>query len=145
MPFHFTVSENGSLVYVPPSSSHSATGERSIVWVNRRGEATPVGVPKGAYGDPRLSPDDMDVSLLRVEGAVRKTEPFLEGPANEWTPKLSPDGRYLAYLSDESGRAEVIVRPYPARDPKIPISTDGGTEPLWSRTAAGSSIDRAIG
>jgi serine/threonine-protein kinase len=76
---------------------------------------------------------ESDVSLLHVDGSNRTIEKFLDGPANEWTPKISPDGRWLAHLSDESGRTEVYVRPYPARDPKVPISSDGGSEPRWSR------------
>ncbi len=47
---------------------------------------------------------------------------------------LSPDGRWLAYVSDESGHAEVYVRPFPNVDSaKIAISTAGGVEPLWRR------------
>jgi len=46
---------------------------------------------------------------------------------------LSPDGRWLAYDSDESGRSEIYVRPFPRLDDKWKISTDGGNEPLWSR------------
>jgi serine/threonine-protein kinase len=52
----------------------------------------------------------------------------------EVMPTLSPDGRLLAYQSDETGRYEVYVRPFPnIDDDKRPVSTDGGTEPKWSR------------
>ncbi len=46
---------------------------------------------------------------------------------------LSPDGRWLAYISDESGRMDVYLRPYPEGGRQVQISTDGGTEPLWRR------------
>jgi serine/threonine-protein kinase len=46
---------------------------------------------------------------------------------------FSPNGRWLAYVSNESGRDEVYVRPYPDRGTRIPISTNGGIEPVWSR------------
>jgi len=52
----------------------------------------------------------------------------------EVMPTLSPDGRWLAYQSDETGRNEVYVRPFPnIDDDKRPVSTGGGTEPKWSR------------
>ena len=47
---------------------------------------------------------------------------------------VSPDGRWLAYQSNESGAAEIFVRPFPALDSgRWPVSTGGGTRPLWSR------------
>ena len=45
---------------------------------------------------------------------------------------FSPDGRWLAYVSDESGRPEVYVQPYPGPGGKWQISTEGGTEPVWN-------------
>src|ERR671918_700482 len=44
---------------------------------------------------------------------------------------FSPDGRWVAYVSDESGRSEVYVRPFPGPGTRTPISIDGGTAPLW--------------
>jgi Tol biopolymer transport system component/predicted Ser/Thr protein kinase len=58
--------------------------------------------------------------------------PFLLTPFDEHSPVFSPDGRWLAYVSDESGRAEVYVQPYPGPGGKWPISSDGGTDPAWS-------------
>ena len=45
--------------------------------------------------------------------------------------RLSPDGRWLAYVSDESGRGEVYVRAFPSGDGRRQVSTDGGLEPMW--------------
>jgi serine/threonine-protein kinase len=59
--------------------------------------------------------------------------PFLLSRFDEWAPRFSPDGAWLAYVSDESGRDEVYVQPYPGPGRKWPISTDGGTDPVWSR------------
>ena len=59
--------------------------------------------------------------------------PFLSSPFNELAPSFSPDGRYVAYGSDESSRREVYVQPCPAGGQKWTISTDGGHEPLWSQ------------
>jgi Tol biopolymer transport system component len=46
---------------------------------------------------------------------------------------LSPDGRWLAYVSNESGGYEVYVQPFPGPGRKWQVSTEGGTEPVWSR------------
>jgi serine/threonine-protein kinase len=59
--------------------------------------------------------------------------PFLATRFGERHPSFSPDGRWLAYTSDESGHWEVFVRPYPGTGGRTQISTDGGNEPLWSR------------
>ena len=61
-----------------------------------------------------------------------KPEAFLATQFNELAPRISPDGHYVAYQSDESGRYEVYVRPYPAGDGRWMISTNGGTTPKWS-------------
>ena len=53
---------------------------------------------------------------------------------NDYAPALSPDGRWLAYVSDESGRNEVYVRPFPGPGGRWQISSGGGTEPRWSPT-----------
>jgi Tol biopolymer transport system component len=65
-------------------------------------------------------------------GQVRKAQPFLRTPFNESAPRFSPDGRWLAYISNESGRNEVYVQPYPGPGGKWQISTEGGGEPVWN-------------
>jgi Tol biopolymer transport system component len=71
-----------------------------------------------------------DLWFLRM--GDRKTQPFLRTRSNEAAPKFSPDGRWLAYISDESGHYEVYVQPYPGPGGKWQISTEGGTEPVWN-------------
>ena len=79
-----------------------------------------------------------DIWVLRMgdssaaSGQVRKAQPFLRTPFNEGAPRFSPDGRWLAYISDESGRYEIYVQPYPGPGGKWQISTEGGTEPVWN-------------
>ena len=76
-------------------------------------------------------PTGRDIWILPLEGE-RKPQPFLQTPFSEIEPKFSPDGRWLAYASDESGQSEVYVRPFPkAEEGKSQISTEGGTEPVW--------------
>jgi len=63
----------------------------------------------------------------------RRPSIFLQTPANESAPTISPDGRWLAYVSTESGRFEVYIRPFPGPGGKLQISREGGTEPVWAR------------
>jgi eukaryotic-like serine/threonine-protein kinase len=61
-----------------------------------------------------------------------KPELFLRTPSNERNPSVSPDGRWIAYVSDESGRYEMYVRPFPGPGGKWQISNAGGQLPVWS-------------
>jgi Tol biopolymer transport system component len=72
-----------------------------------------------------------DIWMLPLEGD-RKPRPFLQTPFNETAPEFSPDGRWLAYQSDESGRFEIYVQAFPGPGGKVPVSADGGTRPRWS-------------
>jgi eukaryotic-like serine/threonine-protein kinase len=72
-----------------------------------------------------------DISILNLaDGKVRV---FLQTPFNELVPALSPDGRWIAYSSNESGRNEVYVQSLQDEGGKWQISTDGGGRPRWSR------------
>ena len=73
----------------------------------------------------------VDIGILTMDDEP-KTEVFLGTPFNEYHPMFSPDGRWLAYTSDESGRAEVYVRAFPGPGGKWQVSTDGGVYPLWA-------------
>jgi Tol biopolymer transport system component len=79
-----------------------------------------VGSPPGTKADIWVMPMD-----------TRKPMAYIHGPANEGHPAFSPDGRWVAYMSDESGRAEIYVQPYPANGDKWTISTTGGVQPQW--------------
>ena len=64
----------------------------------------------------------------------RTASPLLEGPYRETDARFSPDGQWIAYVSDESGEQEVYVRPFPGPGVAIPISQGGGGMPTWSVT-----------
>ncbi|MGH9788827.1 MAG: hypothetical protein ACRD4U_09025, partial [Candidatus Acidiferrales bacterium] len=74
-----------------------------------------------------------DILLLPLQGE-RKPKTFLETKFDELQPAFSPDGRWLAYASNETGRWEIYVLPYPGPGPRVQISTEGGLEPRWSPT-----------
>ena len=70
--------------------------------------------------------------FYRRAGADTTQHAFLATTFDELNPKLSPDGRWLAYVSNESGRDEVYVRPFPGPGGRWQVSMAGGTEPLWA-------------
>ena len=63
----------------------------------------------------------------------RKPFTFLATPYNEANAQFSPDVRWLAYQSDESGQNEINVQPFPGPDGKWQVSNAGGTQPRWNR------------
>ncbi len=77
-------------------------------------------------------PGTDDIVALRI-GVDSVPVPIVADEFDEFEPALSPDGNWLAYVSNESGQSEVYVRPFPnSEDGKWQISTDGGAEPVWS-------------
>ena len=80
---------------------------------------------KGDLNEP------MDVYTLTLDDQL-KLEPLIATPANEYFAAPSPDGRWLAYTSDESGISQVYIRPIDGRGARVQVSRDGGMNPLWS-------------
>jgi hypothetical protein len=79
--------------------------------------------------EPSLA--NWDVWVLPPGG---EPTPIVSTPFDEGAPALSPDGQWIAYMSDKSGQDEIYVRPYPGPGPEVTISTGGGTGALWSRS-----------
>jgi Tol biopolymer transport system component len=107
--------------------------------------------PDGAsvLGSESLPNTATDLMRFGLDGAASSgaepAEPLTSKPAeallqtkfDELNPDFSPDGRYFAYESNESGRAEIYVRPYPkVNDGRWQVSTGGGTRPAWARNGA---------
>ncbi len=80
--------------------------------------------------NPETLPDIRYVEL-QADGDVSEPVTFLGTPDIEGFPKLSPDSRFLAYSSNESGRDEIYVRPFPDGAGKWQASVNGGTQPRW--------------
>jgi Tol biopolymer transport system component len=86
----------------------------------------------------QLSRDEgLNIGIVGL-GNDGEFEPLIATPFDEHTGVLSPDGRWLAYVSNESGRNEVYLRPFPAVDNKRMISGEGGEAPRWA--ADGSEL-----
>jgi Tol biopolymer transport system component len=73
----------------------------------------------------------LDVWTLSLD--TRETHLVLGGRSNESAAVFSPDGRWLAYVGDETGHDEVYVRPFPGPGAKSQVSVGGGTSPVWGR------------
>ncbi|HUR36999.1 MAG TPA: protein kinase [Terriglobales bacterium] len=86
--------------------------------------------------DPKTA---VDIMILPMEGDDKsgwkpgKPTVFLNGPFAEFWPSFSPDGRWLAYSSNETGRNEIYVRPFPAGEGKWQVSSEGGQHATWSK------------
>ena len=149
-----TAGDNGPVW--SPDGKHLAynSAQTGIFWIRSDGSGSPERLtsdehlvfpysfsPDGkrlAYSE--LAPETgFDIWMLPLEGSdpdhpkAGKPEPFLRTPGNETDPAFSPDGRWIAYSSDESGGFEVYVRPFSGPGTKWRISTAGGRSPIWSR------------
>jgi len=72
-----------------------------------------------------------DIWILRVESGG-PPQPLVKTPSTEWGPAFSPDGHWIAYISDRGGQYQVYVQPYPAMDALSFVSDGLGEEPIWS-------------
>jgi serine/threonine-protein kinase len=121
-------------------------GAEKIYWQAADGSGAPeqlAAIPNVAILPHAFSPDGTqllftsvavprDINVVKLEGE-RKAETLFQTSFSEYNPEISPDGRWMAYESDESGRAEVYVRPFPnVNAGRWQISTGGGTRPLWN-------------
>jgi eukaryotic-like serine/threonine-protein kinase len=83
---------------------------------------------------PIAGVSDFGIGALAMEGD-RKYRPLLKEKYHEFQPQISPNGRWMAYVSNESSQAQIYVRPFPEVDSGglWQVSTGGGNSPLWSR------------
>jgi Tol biopolymer transport system component len=80
---------------------------------------------------PQRSKTGLDLEVMRLDGD-RKSTPLVHSSASEQGGRFSPDAKWTAYQSDESGNFEIFVTNYPAATAKWQVSTGGGTRPFWS-------------
>jgi serine/threonine-protein kinase len=96
---------------------------------------SPVSIsPDGRYlgFDQKGTASRDDAWVLPLDG--RAAQPVAQSRFAEGSPKFSPDGKWIAYASDESGRSEIYVQPFPGPGPKVQISNGGGFDPVWQRS-----------
>jgi eukaryotic-like serine/threonine-protein kinase len=81
---------------------------------------------------PLNSSTGFDIEVLQLK-AEPSLQPLMATPYSEGYAALSADGRWLAYVTDESGRSEVYVRHFPGPGGRVQVSLSGGSEPVWNR------------
>jgi serine/threonine-protein kinase len=124
--------------YVAFSSRRGDTNKAYIRPVDGSEPARAIS-PEGVLGAPYawISENEIAISgggdIHMVNIADQTSVPAAATDAQEWGPHFSPDGKWMAYTSDESGQYEVYVKPYPALTGAWAVSSDGGEEPIWSR------------
>jgi eukaryotic-like serine/threonine-protein kinase len=130
----FTSARNGNPdIFLQASDG---TGEAEVLVATRDGEYPYDWSPDGKYFVyTSCTTTSCDLwYLVREDGQSKyAARPFIQSPFDELAPSLSPDGRYLAYASNESGRQEVYVERFPERGSKRPISTNGGVGSRWRK------------
>jgi len=120
-------------------------GRRALAVQPADGTAPPQALVLGRWFDPSsVTPDgrqvavvqepDLDILSVTIEHGQARVQPLIQTPHNEGWAEFSPDGRWLAYASDVSGRFEVYVRPYPGPGPAEPVSIEGGDDLAWHPT-----------
>jgi eukaryotic-like serine/threonine-protein kinase len=135
-------------------SKDRLTDPINLWWIRADGggEAQRLAESKGSQVPGSWSPDgktlafyqdnpgtDLDIMTLPFEGSEKTgwkpgaPKPFVSSSAAERYPAFSVDGRWIAYSSNESGTAEIYVKPFPGPGGKFQISTGGGDAPEWSR------------
>jgi serine/threonine-protein kinase len=119
-------------------------GRSGLFWTRADGTQPPERLSTaGGYETPASwTPDghllyvderNRDIWLLSRQGDQWSSKALLASPNNEADAQVSPDGRWVAYTSDETGRNEVYVRQFPGLAGRRPVSTEGGREPVWAR------------
>jgi eukaryotic-like serine/threonine-protein kinase len=159
--FTFDPGLDGNPVWTPDGkrvafASDRAKGQLNLYWqradgtgeVQRLTESSKLQGPSSfhpsgkylAFSEGASAVATRDIMVLPIDGDETsgwkpgKASAFLNTPAGEVGAVFSNDGRWIAYTSDESGRLEIFVRPFPGPGGKWQISTAGGFEVFWSRT-----------
>jgi serine/threonine protein kinase len=127
----FTSVRNGSMRFSTRSSA--GAGNEEVLFETPRWTALSDWSPDGRFllffgPDPKTGTD-----LWVLPTDTHTPAPFLSTAANEMWGQFSPDGRWIAYQSNETGRFEIYVRPFPGPGAATPISTAGGIYARWSR------------
>jgi len=119
------------------SQSRAGVGDPKLITTVREGWQPSSWLPDGsgfAVVDRGKvdEPGGQDIWIVRRGKDGWQEQPFLDRPADEYAPAFSPDGHFLAYASDESGRSEIYVVPYPVQNDRWRVSQHGGSAPRWS-------------
>jgi len=152
-------SDDGRRVaYLTQMNSGTPQATRTITWVpwdlSAPPQRVPVRIPNGTQVEDATLRSTTDVIVMRSRGygqpgdlwiaspppsgdSVRQARPFVVTDDDEETPRLSPDGRWVAYVSNETGQYEVYARATDGTGGRIPLSAGFGAEPVWAPDGRG--------
>jgi Tol biopolymer transport system component len=137
--FHPEWSPDGTQIVFPDGNPPFTIARQSMggsggVESSREG-FHPAFSPDGRYlvYSEQVSGPDWDLRFVDLDQGGEPVS-FLAAAGNQGWPRVSPDGDYVAYVSDETGVNEVYLRPFPVGDGKWQVSVDGGYWPRWSRS-----------
>jgi serine/threonine-protein kinase len=130
------------------SAAEDATGRRGLAWRATDGSTPVERLLDGTFRPYAVTTNGSTLLLQAAAGDIftfplspdgrqkgAEPAPLIHTPSTEQNAEVSPDSRWVAYQSNDSGRDEVFVRPFPnAEARRIPVSTSGGRAPLWSRS-----------
>jgi Tol biopolymer transport system component len=104
----------------------------SLLASDRAGFFEAVMTPDGAHVVYQVDTAGPDVEYRALRGDTTPRA-IAVSRATEQMPRVSPDGRWVVFTTDESGLEQVVVQPFPGPGPRVQVSTMGGTEPVWTR------------
>jgi serine/threonine protein kinase/dipeptidyl aminopeptidase/acylaminoacyl peptidase len=125
--YHLGSDRNNLTLAIKPADG---TGQAQTLVKGLEPSFTPDG--KGVVYTGVAEDDSLDLWYLPLEGE-KKPRLVVSDPNDQEWPRVSPDGRYVAYVSYESGDAEVYLKPFPSGEGKWQVSVNGGNWPHWSR------------
>ena len=142
----------GHLVYAREGTLRAGTSEAdgTLGWVDRDGRPTPVTEERTGYYEVAMSPDGRRLAVLigwknhdvwvyeLARGTWTRLRPLLDGPGGQGGAgaAISPDGRWIAYATNDSGRSEIKVTSFPEPGAVSTVSSGGGRDPAWARNGA---------
>lgn len=138
---------NAFPVWTPDGTRVLFRTSTGMYWIGGDGSSHPQAIDGAVSGDIPCSvaPDGDTLAFMRQNAQTSRDvyvlslhrqsrpRPVVNTPAFEGGAQFSPNGHWMAYASDESGQMQVYVRPFPGPERRWQVSTQGGTQPLWSR------------